>query len=73
MWRSCDQHRAVFGLSQITDQNGGLANKTKLTNTAKKKDPKLTRQGGVSELYFFKEMATKTSKKLIHWKTPDLL
>ena len=63
MWRSCDHHRAVFGLSQFTDQNGGLANRTKLTNTAKTMDPKLTRQGGFSELYFSRDMATKNGLK----------
>ena len=55
MWGSCDQHRADFlDLANFTNQNGGLANRTKLTNTAKTMNPKLTRQGGFSELYFLR-------------------
>ena len=41
------------GLSQFTNQDGGLANRTKLTNTTNTMNPKLTRQGGFSGLYFF--------------------
>ena len=40
-------------LANLQNQDGGLANRTKLTNTAKTMNPKLTRQGGFSELYFF--------------------
>ena len=50
-------------LANFTNQDGGLANRTKLTNTAKTMNPKLTRQGGFSELYFFKDMATKNGLK----------
>ena len=63
MWRSCDQHRATFGLSQFTNQDGGLANRTKLTNTAKIMNPKLSRQGGFLDFTFSKEMATKNGLK----------
>ena len=57
MWWSPDQHRAdFFGLSQFTKQDGGLANRTKLTNTAKIINPRLTRQGGFSGLYFSLEI-----------------
>ena len=73
MWGSCDQHRAVFGLSQFTNQDGGLANRTKLTKSAKTMNPKLTRQGGFLNSTFYKDMATKMVKRLIHCETPDLL
>ena len=52
-----------FGLSQFTDQNGGLANRTKLTNTAKNIDPKLTRQGGFLNFTFSRDMAMKKGEK----------
>ena len=64
----CGGHVTSTGLffyfAKIRNQNGGLANRTKLTNMAKNTDQKLTRQGGFSELYLFlRDMATKNGKK----------
>ena len=35
MWRSCDQHRVNFDFTTKKNQNGGLANRANLTNTAR--------------------------------------
>ena len=73
MWGHVTNTGIFLDLANFTNQDGGLANRTKLTNTAKTINPKLTRQGGFSELYFLRIWPQKWFKKLIHCETPDLL
>ena len=60
-------------LANFTNQDGGLANRTKLTNTAKNHESKTNQTRGVFWILLFKDMATKMVKKLINCETPDLL